>query len=371
VRCNGGNNAGHVVNVGGKKYAFNLVPSGIISGAVAVIGNGVVIDPRVLMQEMEMLEESGIMVTPDNLKISDRAHVIFPYHISEDAMHEALKGSGKIGTTSRGIGPCYADKINRIGITMGEFVTNYSQKAMLNHANKSAMTEAFNIKMEPLAMEEYAYLAAFLKPYVCDTVSYLHEQYNNWEKIVCEGAQATYLDIDHGSYPYVTSSSTTIGGILSGSGLNASQIGNVYGVIKGYSSRVGEGPFPTELANEIGDKIRELGHEYGSTTGRPRRVGWLTTPEIRRAKDINGFTGLCVNHLDTIGKLKNIKICHEIIDGVPQYLDFPGFDGVTGIRKFSKLPREAKNYINAIEKLTATPVKFIGTGPDREDLIVR
>lgn len=390
LRCAGGNNAGHTIAFDGKKFAMHLIPSGIFSGAVAIIGNGVVVDPKVLLEEIKMLNEAGI--STDKLLISEKAHVIFPYHKEYDELEEEMRGKNKIGTTKRGIGPTYSDKMARTGIRMEDFVSSkFSSLLKNNIANKNKIFALYG-KEEidyKSVYKEYSSYAKALKPYVCDTVNYIHDEIEKGKKVVCEGAQATLLDIDFGTYPFVTSSNTTIGGILNGTGLAANNIGEVYGVIKAYSSRVGEGPYVTELKNEIGDTIRELGHEYGTTTKRPRRCGWLDLVALKYAARVNGFTGIALNHLDTVGKLPEIKLCvgYEDENGnvtknyttnpdllknmKPVYETFEGNFDATGIKKFNKLPANAKLYIKAIEKFVGVPIKFIGTGPDREDLIIR
>ncbi|MGN1298634.1 MAG: adenylosuccinate synthase [Candidatus Scatovivens sp.] len=390
VRCTGGNNAGHTINVNGKKYAFHLIPSGILnSGTKAIIGNGVVIDPKVLIEEIKMLKENGIDV--DNLYISDKAHVIMPYHIEMDKLLESLRGDNKIGTTARGIGPSYCDKYERSGIRMEDLISNNFEKLARNNIQrKNEFLSLYNKEAldEDKIIDEYRYYAEYLKPYVTDTVNLLHELLRKGEKILCEGAQATLLDIDFGSYPFVTSSNPTIGGICSGSGISARDIGEVYGVLKAYSSRVGEGPYITEQCNEIGDKIRDLGHEYGTTTKRPRRCGWLDAVALNYSVMVNGITGLAINHLDTIGKLDKIKLCIAYeVDGKittrystneeyisrckPIYEEFEGnFGDLSKVRSRDELPENAKKYLNRIEELVEVPIKFIGTGPDRENMIV-
>ncbi len=390
VRCTGGNNAGHTINVNGKKYAFHLVPSGILNkGTKAIIGNGVVIDPKVLIEEINNLKENGFPV--DNLYISDKAHVIMPYHIEMDKLLESLRGEGKIGTTARGIGPAYCDKFERCGIRIEDLISDRFEKIARNNIKRK--NEIFGLYSHPLLDEEkiineYKEYAKILKPYVADTVNMIHELLKEGNKVLCEGAQATLLDIDFGSYPFVTSSNPTIGGICAGSGIAAKDIGEVYGVLKAYSSRVGEGPYITEQCNEIGDTIRELGHEYGTTTKRPRRCGWLDLVALNYAVMVNGITGLAINHLDTIGKLEKIKLCvayeyngekttrystneDYILNCKPVYEEFEGnFGDLSGIKSRDELPEKAKKYLNRIEEFVGTPIKFIGTGPDREDMIV-
>ena len=390
LRCAGGNNAGHTIAFGGKKFAMHLVPSGIFSGATAIIGNGVVIDPKVLLEEIKMLKDAGI--NTDKLLISSKAHVILNYHKEYDLLEEDMRGKNKIGTTKRGIGPTYSDKMARFGIRMEDFVGDKFKSLLKNNIeNKNKIFALYGKDKIDFnkTFKEYSEYALQLKPYVTDTVSFVHDELAKGKKAVRECSHATLLDIDFGTYPYVTSSNTTIGGILNGTGLNAGNIGKVYGVIKAYSSRVGEGPYVTELNNEIGDTIRELGHEYGTTTKRPRRCGWLDLVALKYATRLNGFTDIAMNHLDTVGKLNEIKLCvgykdengnvttnyttnsEELSKMEPVYLTFAGNFDIAGIKKFSKLPKEAKEYIKAIENFVGVTVTMIGTGPDREDLIVR
>ena len=391
VRFSGGNNAGHTIEVDNHKYAFHLVPSGILNKNVkAIIGNGVVIDPKVLIKEINNLKENGYKV--DNLYISNKAHLILPYHIELDEMQETIRKDKKIGTTKRGIGPAYCDKFERSGIRMEDFISKEFKTILKNNIeNKNIIFRAYGFPEIDFdkVYKEYKGYAKIIKPYVCDTVTMLHKAIKNNEKILCEGAQATMLDIDFGSYPYVTSSNPTIGGAQTGTGIGAKYIDEVYGVIKAYSSKVGEGPFVTELKDEIGDKIRELGHEYGTTTKRPRRCGWLDIVALNYAIMINGLTGIAINHMDTIGKLDKIKLCvaYEyngkreeyfstnvdfLSKCTPIYEEFPGnFGDISKCKTFEELPINAQNYINRIEELTNTKVKFIGTGAGREDIIVR
>lgn len=390
VRCTGGNNAGHTIEVDGKKFAFHLIPSGILNkGTKAIIGNGVVIDPKVLIEEIEMVKENGYSV--DNLYISDRAHVIFPYHIEMDRLQEELRKEGKIGTTCRGIGPSYCDKYERCGIRMGDLVNKRFEKQL--RKNVEERNNVFNLYHHQTVdideiIAQYTKYAEYLKPYVTDTVTLLHEAIEKDEKILCEGAQATLLDIDFGSYPFVTSSNPSIGGICTGSGIGARYIGEVYGVIKAYSSRVGEGPYLTEDKTEVGDLIRELGHEYGTTTKRPRRCGWLDLVALKYAVMVNGITGLAINHVDTIGKLDEIKLCvgykrngkismqfstdlEEIENCEPVYETFEGnFGDLSNIKKREDLPENAQKYLNRIEEIVKTPIRFIGTGAGRDAMIV-
>ncbi len=396
VRATGGDNAGHTIKVDGVKYAMHLIPSGILSGhTVGVIGNGVVLNPEVLLAEINNLKEHGYDVD-NNLKISDKAHVIFPYHRMLDLALEKVR-KAKIGTTGKGIGPSYCDKFERSGIRMEDlYAPNFKEKLMEMTESRLALLKFYDPETDYESkmnfddlFATYTDYANQLKPFVCDTITYLHKALEDDKNVVVEGAQATLLDIDFGSYPFVTSSNPTIGGILTGTGLSASDIGNVYGVIKAYSSRVGEGPYVTELLDATGDRIRELGHEYGTTTGRPRRCGWLDLVTLKYAKRVNGLTGLSVNHLDTIGKFDTIKVCVAYdVDGVetedfttnldvlnnakPVYKEFAGGWGdISGCKTFEELPENAQKYISFIEEYIGTPAKFIGTGAEREAMIVR
>ena len=390
IRYSGGNNAGHTIIVDGKKFAFHLIPSGILNkNTKAVIGNGVVVDPKVLIEEMKMVEENGYSV--ENLCISDKAHVIMPYHIAMDKLLEELRGNNKIGTTARGIGPTYCDKYERIGIRIGDLISDkFEERVRENVKRKNDIFKLYG-KEEFDAdkiIAEYKEYAKLLKPYIMDTVILVHKAIEDGKNILCEGAQATLLDIDYGSYPFVTSSSPCIGGVCTGTGIGAKYINEVYGVIKAYSSRVGEGPYITEQNNEIGDTIRELGHEYGTTTKRPRRCGWLDVVALRYAVMINGLTGIAINHLDTIGKLDKIKLAvaynhkgdiNMDFSTNPEYLsecevvyeEFEGnFGDISNIKSRKDLPEKAKKYLSRIEELAGCPIKFIGTGADRENMIV-
>lgn len=390
IRYSGGNNAGHTITVDGVKYAFHLIPSGILNKQTkAVIGNGVVIDPKVLLEEIDNLHAHG--VSTDNLYISSKAHIILPYHVELDKMLEENRGENKIGTTARGIGPAYCDKYERSGIRVEDFIgPNFAKLAKTNIENKNVIFEAFgHAKLDAESIiEEYSAYAKRLEPYVTDTINLVHKALDNGEKIICEGAQATLLDIDFGTYPFVTSSSPTIGGVCTGSGIGPKDIGEVYGVIKAYSSRVGKGPYLTEEDNEIGDTIRELGHEYGTTTKRPRRCGWLDLVALKYAARLNSMTGIAINHVDTIGKLDKIKLCvgynHKgnvsmdfstnpdyIKDCTPVYEEFEGnFGDISNITNRDDLPEKAKKYLNRIEEVVGVPIKFIGTGAGRENMII-
>lgn len=390
VRFSGGSNAGHSIEVDGKKFAFHLIPSGIFNkGTLAIIGNGVVVDPKLLIDEMNELKANGI--STENLYISEKAHIVFPYHIEMDKLLEENRGSGKIGTTARGIGPAYCDKYERCGIRAEDFISDrFEELLTINVNNKNKIFELYGRQtFDAKAMfEEYKKYAEILKPHIIDTITLLHNAIESGKKVLCEGAQASLLDIDFGSYPFVTSSNPTIGGVCTGSGIGAKNIGEVYGVIKAYASRVGSGPFVTEQNNEIGNTIRELGHEYGVTTKRPRRCGWLDLVALKYVVRLNGITGLAVNHVDTIGKLPKIKVCvgynHNgkvttdfstnvdfLTNSTAVYEEFDGnFGDISKCKTRKELPENAQKYLARIEEFVGVPVKFIGTGAEREAMII-
>lgn len=391
VRFSGGNNAGHTIVVDGEKYALHLIPSGILhKGKTCIIGNGVVIDPAVLIKEISELNERGI--STDGLMISDRAHIIMPYHRALDELQEKFRGDLSIGTTKRGIGPAYADKTERCGIRVCDLIDEelFGQRVRDNLKTKNPIIEKVYGGQKFDADEiisEYSEYAKVIKKYVADVNAYLFDAIDSGKNILFEGAQATFLDLDFGTYPYVTSSNPIAGGVCTGAGIGPKKIDEVYGVMKAYTTRVGAGPFPTEQDNEIGDRIRELGHEYGTTTGRPRRCGWLDAVMIRYAAKINGLTALAINHLDTIGKLDRIKLCTAYIkDGKevsyvpaslkevarckPVYEEFEGWkEDISNIRKYEDLPENAKKYLKRIEEAVGVKVKFIGVGSQREQTI--
>lgn len=389
IRATGGDNAGHKIVVNGVPFAFHLVPSGILNkGTIAIMGNGLVINPETLIGELNNLTDHKIDI--GKLKISDKAHVLFPYHKTEDKLKEELR-SKRIGTTGRGIGPAYCDKYERTGIRVGDlYLSNFEDQLAENIERKNELFSLYHKDQINYVetLENYKRYAEILKPYVAQTEMLIHQYLEQDMKILCEGAQATFLDIDFGSYPFVTSSNPTIGGILTGSGLNPHNIGEIYGVIKAYSSRVGEGPYVTELHNPLGDTIRDLGHEYGTTTGRPRRCGWLDLVALTYAIKINGITGLAINHLDTAGQLDNIKLCvdylyhgekirgyipnNEVLaECTPKYLNFEGnFGDISDCKTRKDLPKAAQAYLSYIEGYTNVPIRFIGTGADRKQLIL-
>ena len=394
VRFSGGNNAGHTIVHEGVKYALHLIPSGILrKDKTCIVGNGVVVDPAVILMEIDRLKKQDVEMAA--LYISDRAHVIMPWHIALDELQENAREKGGIGlgTTKRGIGPAYADKAERCGIRMGDLMDaeTFRQKVYASIGIKNAIIEKV-YGGTPLDAEkiitEYLEYAELLRPYVTDVNSIIHVALEQGKRVLFEGAQATFLDIDFGTYPYVTSSSPIAGGVCTGAGVGPRMITEVLGVMKAYTSRVGAGPFVTEQINEMGDAIRELGHEYGTTTGRPRRCGWLDAVMLKYAARINGLTGLCMNHLDTVGKLDKIKLCTaykldgKVIDYYPSNLKelerceavYEEFDGwkdidISRVRRFDALPEPARLFVRRIEALTGVPIKYIGVGPEREQTI--
>jgi adenylosuccinate synthase len=391
VRYSGGNNAGHTIVVDGQKFALHLIPSGILhKGAACIIGNGVVIDPRVLLEEIRSLNGRG--VDTDSLLISDRAHVIMPWHVELDRLQEESRENDSLGTTRRGIGPAYSDKADRTGIRMCDLTDETVLRSLIKKCLKvknPIIEKIYGGKpfSEEDIFNEYKVYAEKLRKYVCDVNILLYRAIKSGETILCEGAQATFLDLDFGTYPYVTSSNPISGGVCTGAGIGPTYIDEVYGVLKAYTSRVGEGPFPTELRNETGNTIRELGHEYGTTTGRPRRCGWLDIVMINTSVRINGLTALCINHVDTIGKLPFIRLCTGyMLDGrmidyvpaslkvlarcVPIYEEFSAWEqDISGIDKYCDLPLNCRLYLQRIEELTGVRIRYIGVGSGRENVI--
>lgn len=404
IRSTGGNNAGHTVVANGKKFALHLLPASIIKpNTISVIAPGVVIDLQVLSEEIETLKEAGIEVTPERLIISPRAHVILPYHIEKDKLDETSKGKNKIGTTLRGIGPCYSNKVDRIGLRMDDLLncTNTQAFEKIHHSLfpiellYSALTpkNEMNYKLPEESTNYWLKYRRALKPYIRDEREILFPALREDKKINIEGAQSLYLDLDHGDYPYVTSSNPSTSGTIAAAGIGPKYVKNVYGIMKAYCSRVGEGPFNTELKNEIGDLIRKLGKERGTTTNRPRRCGWLDLVRLKNAVIIDGVTALCLNHLDTIGKVGlqvgYIDVCtsyfniykgeNREIDYVPVHSEackpiyhrFEGGWDTTGCKTYDDLPEKAKAYVKFIEDYVEVPIKFIGIGPDEKDTIVK
>ncbi|MBG9787912.1 adenylosuccinate synthase [Brevibacillus laterosporus] len=388
ARYQGGNNAGHTIIFGGNKYKLHLIPSGIFyKDKICVIGNGMVIDPKALVAELDYLHGHGF--TTNNLKISDRAHVILPYHIKLDGVEEESRGQNKIGTTRKGIGPAYMDKAARIGIRIADLMDKeeFKEKLARNLIEKNRILEKLyneeGFKLEDI-YEEYLKYAEIIRPYVADTSVVLNDVIDNGNRVLFEGAQGVLLDIDQGTYPYVTSSNPIAGGVTIGSGVGPSKIHQVIGVAKAYTTRVGDGPFPTELHDATGDHIREVGFEFGTTTGRPRRIGWFDTVVVRHARRVSGITGLAITKLDTLSGIDKLRICTaykykgEILNEFPAslkvlaecepvYEELEGWsEDITGIRDLNELPATARHYIERITQLTGVPMSIFSVGPDRE-----
>ncbi|MFH1519032.1 MAG: adenylosuccinate synthase [Candidatus Omnitrophota bacterium] len=387
VRFQGGNNAGHTVVLKDKKFIFHLIPSGLLrKGKICAIGSGVVVDPKVLIQEIDSLKAKAIDISPENLKISPFCHIIMPYHRIMDALRE--KGRiQKIGTTKRGIGPCYMDKVSRCGIRMVDFIDQkvFSLKLKDNLREKNAVFKKVyknkGFSFEAI-YEEYKTFAEILKPYVCDLVDYFYKQRK--KRFLFEGAQGTFLDLDFGTYPFVTSSSVVSSNALLGSGFSFISADKIIGVAKAYTTRVGEGPFPTELTGKFLNYFRNKGVEFGATTGRPRRCGWLDLVLLRRAVIVNSVSDLVITKLDVLGGLEKIKVCvaykHKgrvlkdfpySLEGLtPVYREFKGWkDCINRVHKFSKLPPAAKNYIKFIENFLGVKAKFISVGESRTAML--
>jgi adenylosuccinate synthase len=391
VRYQGGNNAGHTVVIGDQKYALHLLPSGILTPTcIPVIGNGVVIDPAVLLGEIRGLNERG--VDTSNLKISTNAHLITPYHRTIDKVSERFLGKAKIGTTGRGIGPAYADKINRIGIRVQDLFDPSILRQKIEGALKDknqVLVKVFNRKGLEIdeILKEYLEYAEILRPYVTDTSLLLNQALDRGENILLEGSQGTLLDVDHGTYPFVTSSNPTAGGASTGSGIGPTKISRVIGIVKAYTTRVGSGPFPTELFDEDGEKLRSIGGEVGVTTGRARRCGWYDAPIARYAVRINGLTDFFLTKLDVLTGWEKIPVCVAYeIDGrrveelpasqsdfhhaKPIYEYLPGWsEDISKARKLSDLPVNAQGYIKFLERISGAPMSAIGVGPGRDETI--
>ncbi len=387
ARYQGGDNAGHTIQFGGETYKLHLIPSGIFSPEkLCIIGNGVVVNPKSLVTELAYLHERNI--TTDNLRISDRAHVILPYHIELDRLQEELKGT-RIGTTIKGIGPAYMDKAARVGIRIADLLDRevFEERLRINLEDKNRqftkLYDANPMNFEDIFEEYYEY-GQQIKQYVCDTSVLLNDALDNGKRVLFEGAQGVMLDIDQGTYPFVTSSNPLAGGVTIGSGVGPSKVTKVVGVCKAYTSRVGDGPFPTELFDEIGSRIREVGREYGTTTGRPRRVGWFDSVVMRHSKRVSGITNLCLNSIDVLTGLETVKICvayrksngeeisHypaslvELGQCEPVYEELPGWtEDITGCRKLEELPIEAQNYVRRVSELVGVKISTFSVGPDR------
>ena len=405
VRYNGGANAGHTVVIGGQKYALHLVPSGILNpDKLNVIGNGVVVDPAALLEEIDTLASRGVEIGL-NLRISDRAHLVFPYHKQQDALMEAavLASRGdekKIGTTGRGIGPAYADKAIRTTALRvcdlydpGRFVDQLRHTVRVKNAMNAALAGLGECEFEPvdaeLLAERYLDYAGVLRPHVCDTGALLHGCMREGRRLLFEGANACMLDVDHGTYPYVTASSCSSQGIYTGTGVPGGSVRRVIGIVKAYTTRVGGGPFPTELEDELGARIRERGHEYGTTTGRARRCGWLDLVMLRYSARLSGASELALMLLDVLSGFERVRVCtgYKLAGRVleefpadaetlrrvtPVYEEVGGFAGeITGCRHFEELPPEALAYVRLIERAVGVPVKIVSVGPDRSQTLRR
>ncbi|MCR5446295.1 MAG: adenylosuccinate synthase [Schwartzia sp.] len=392
VRYGGGSNAGHTVAVNGEEYKLRLLPSGILyKGTLCVIGNGVVVDPKVMLEEMDAMVARGIDVS--GIRLSNRAHVVLPYHSLIDELSEELRGNSKIGTTKRGIGPCYQDKAKRVGIRVCDLMDKeeFAKRLKENLAVKNIELERM-YNHAPLdydtILKEYEGYAERLRPYVCDTIALLNDELAKGKKVLFEGAQATMLDVDYGTYPYVTSSHPVAGGIGIGAGVAPNKLQTVVGVVKAYCTRVGAGPFPTEQLNEIGEKLREAGHEFGTVTGRPRRTGWLDAFVVRYAGMLSGITHMAITRLDILDGFDEIKMCTgykykgELLNEIPAslkvlaevepvYETFKGWKtSISDIRKYKDLPKEARVYLERMAEVTGIKLGIVSVGPNRDQTIV-
>jgi adenylosuccinate synthase len=392
VRYQGGNNAGHSISFGGKNFALHSIPSGIFDPAkLSIIANGVVFNPQAVLEELKYLQDAG--VDTSGLRISDRAQVLFSFHKTIDELQENARGAAKIGTTKNGIGPAYVDKYMRSGLRVADLLDKeYLTKRLTEIVEEknlifTKLYDAPAIEAAPLIEEYYGY-GQQLKRYVMDTSYQIDKELKKGKKVLFEGAQGVMLDIDHGTYPYVTSSNPIAGGATTGAGVGPSKIQEVLGVCKAYTSRVGEGPFPTEQINEIGDKIREIAHEYGVTTGRPRRIGWFDAVVMRHAARVSGLTKLSVNCMDVFSGFETVKICvayklhgetikyypaslQDLYDAEPIYEELPGWsEDITNVGTLEELPQNALNYLNRLSELTGLEIATFAVGPERDATVV-
>ena len=393
VRFQGGNNAGHTMVVEGEKFISHLVPSGILQNKTCFIGNGLVVDPEVLIEELDYLKSKGIDVGPEKIKISERAHLIMPYHKQVDHAREKKKGDNKIGTTGRGIGPAYEDKATRRGVRFVDLLdaAAFSEKVktILDEKNfylKNYLS-ADTLEADSI-LEAYTRYAQRLAPHVTNVSVQLYRAIKEGKQLLFEGAQGTHLDIDHGTYPFVTSSNTVAGNACCGAGIGPKEITDVIGIVKAYTTRVGQGPFPAELLDEIGDSIQKKGAEFGATTGRRRRCGWLDTVLVRNAVRLNGLSGIGITKLDVLGGLTSLNICtsydykgevlydfpanlNVLAECKPIYETLPGWtEEISNIRNFEDLPENTRNYLKRVEELVETPIDIVSIGPGREETIV-
>lgn len=395
VRYQGGNNAGHTLVVNGKKTVLHLVPSGVLhEGKVCVIGNGVVVDPVVLEEEVSELRKQGHLLNDEMLKISDRAHVIMPYHRAVDVAREGMRGEGRIGTTGRGIGPTYEDKMARVGVRFADFLDSETFPSVLENNLREKGTYLREILGDPEALDGKALLAQYqgvaerVGRYVTDTGVYLYEALREKKRVLLEGGQGTMLDVDHGTYPFVTSSNTIAGAACTGTGVAPNQITDVIGIAKAYTTRVGSGPFPTELDDDLGKKLRQDGDEYGATTGRPRRCGWFDAVVVRHAVRLNPITGLALTKLDVLTGIDPIRVCvayehngkrlehfpagHSALRNLkPIYEEYPGWkEPLRSARSLEDLPANALSYVRHLESLCGAPVVLVSVGAGRDETIL-
>lgn len=394
VRYQGGNNAGHTVVVKDKEYIFHLLPSAILhKGKVCVIGNGVVVDPQALIREIDELEKKGIKITSRSLKVSGLSHVVMPYHRILDGLRESMR-KNKIGTTGRGIGPCYADKVARCGVRVIDLLNPNILKSKLEDnllEKNETISKVYGAQKYSFEQvyQEYLGYGKVLEPYVCNTAIYLNEQIDKGKSVLFEGAQGTFLDIDFGTYPFVTSSNSIVGGVCSGTGVPPTKINKAIACVKAYTTRVGEGPFPTEFSSGLMEKIRIKGNEFGATTGRPRRCGWFDSVLVRYSAIINGISELAIMKLDVLDDLETIKICtgyrykgktytefpmdFEVISNVePVYEEVEGWTSpVRGAKTYADLPKNARRYVKRLEELVGVKVKYISIGTKRSEIIFR
>jgi len=394
VRFQGGNNAGHTLVVEGQQFIFHIIPSGILyEDKKCLIGNGLVVDPEVLLEEIENLKEAGIEVNPKRLSLSDKAHIIMPYHQAIDVARDTAKGGDKIGTTGRGIGPCYEDKMARTGVRVIDLTEpeTLEQKIRANLKEKNFfLTKFFNaepLELKPI-LDEYLLMAEKLQPFITDVSLELDQALKANKNILFEGAQGAHLDVDHGTYPYVTSSNPLSGAACAGAGIGPNQLHHVIGIVKAYTTRVGAGPFVTELTDETGDYIQERGKEFGATTGRRRRCGWLDLAVVRDSARLNGLNSLAITKLDILTGLEKLQVCvgYELEDKqinyrptslkkmalcVPIYKEMPGWqEDISQARRMNQLPATAQDYLRTIEEIASIPMSIISVGPGREETIM-
>lgn len=393
VRYQGGHNAGHTIVVGGEKYALQLVPSGVLYPHVTpVIANGVVVDPVTLLDEIDRLTARGVDCS--RLKVSSQAHLILPWHFAHDRLAEGRRGENKIGTTLKGIGPAYADKARRVGIRVGDMVDRERFREQLRAVGDAENDLVVHLGGEPLdvaaIVEQYAGpIADRVAPYIANTVALLHDALVDGSRVLLEGAQATFLDIDHGTYPYVTSSSPTSGGACIGTGIGPRDLSRIVGITKAYTTRVGSGPFPTELTDALGDALVDIGREFGTVTGRRRRTGWLDLPMLRHAVRLNSLTEIALTKLDVLDTFERVRVCTEYrIQGrragqypdrldllaavEPVYVDLPGWQtSLDGIRRIDDLPVRARAVVDLVEQEVGIPVRYVGVGADRDAVVQR